>query len=185
MSGQLPKAVSFGALIALSLFAEASAQDRRDVFYRVGPVEVLGDTPSYAEAGLGAFDAFAERDSDGERSGAAQIQLRWGRKLYFIGPAIGLMGNTDGGVFGYGGIYADVAYGNLIVAPVLGLGGYSEGDSKDLGGVFQFRTELGIAYELDDGIRVGARFAHISNAFIHDDNPGEEELFVTFALPFQ
>jgi hypothetical protein len=146
---------------------------------------VLGDAPSYAEVGLGAFDVFAERDGDGQRSGAALLQLRWGRKLYFIGPAIGLVGNTDGGIFGYGGIYADLAYGNIIVTPVLAAGGYAEGDSKDLGGVFQFRTELGIACELDDGTRIGARFAHISNAFIHNDNPGEEELFITFAIPFR
>lgn len=76
-----------------------------------------------------------------------------------------------------------MAYGNVIVTQVLALGGYAEGDSKDLGGVFQFRTESGIAYEFDDGTRIGARVAHISNASIHDDNPGEEEMFITFALP--
>jgi lipid A 3-O-deacylase len=49
---------------------------------------------------------------------------------------------------------------------------------------FQFRTGLGVAYEFDDGTRLGVRVAHVSNAGIHDDNPGEEELYVRFALPF-
>ena len=185
MLSRLRNATLIGALIALSPSTQALAESERDVFYRLGPLEVLGDAPSYAEVGLGAFDVFAERDGSGERSGAAQLQLRWGQKLYFIGPVVGLLGNTDGGVFGYGGIYADLAYGSFVVTPVLAAGGYSEGGSKDLGGVFQFRAELGIAYEFDDGTRIGARLGHISNAGIHDDNPGEEELLITFAIPFR
>jgi lipid A 3-O-deacylase len=185
MLSRLRNAALIGALIALSPSTQALAQNQRNVFHRLGPIEILGDAPSYAEVGLGAFDVFAERDGSGERSGAAQLQLRWGRKLYFIGPAIGLLGNTDGGIFGYGGIYADLAYGDFIVTPVLAAGGYSEGGSKDLGGVFQFRAELGIAYEFDDGARIGARLGHISNAGIHADNPGEEELLITFAIPFR
>jgi hypothetical protein len=185
MLGRLRNAALTGALIALSLSTQAVAQNQRNVFHRLGPLEILGEAPSYAEVGLGVFDVFAERDGSGERSGAAQLQLRWGRKLYFIGPVVGLLGNTDSGVFGYGGIYADLAFGNIIVTPVLAAGGYSEGGSKDLGGVFQFRAELGIAYEFDDGTRIGARLGHISNAGIHDDNPGEEELLITFAIPFR
>jgi hypothetical protein len=163
----------------------AAAQDQRAVFYQLGPVEVLGDTPSYAELGLGAFDVFEGRDGDdGQRSGAAQLQLRWGRKLFFLGPAIGLMANTDGGVYGYGGAYADFAIGRVVVTPLLGLGGYAQGNSKDLGGVFQFRTELGVAYELEGGFRLGLRLTHISNGGTLPDNPGEEELYVTFGFPF-
>lgn len=178
----LSKASLLGALIAVASITQARAQEPREVFHRLGPIEVLGDTPSYAEIGLGVFDLFGE--GDGRTSGAAQIQLRWGRKLYFIGPVVGLMVNTDEGLFGYGGIYADLAYGNVIFTQLLGLGGYSQGDSKDLWGVFQFRIETGIAYEFDGGTRIGARFAHISNAGIHEYNPGEEELYITFALPF-
>ena len=184
MLGRLRSAGLIGALIALSPSAQAVAENQREGFHRLGPIEILGDALSYAEVGLGAFDVFTERDGSAERSGVAQIQLRWGQKLYFIGPVIGLLGNTDGGVFGYGGIYADLAYGNLVVTPVLAAGGYSEGGSKDLGGVFQFRLELGVAYEFDDGTRIGVRLGHISNAGIHDDNPGAEELFITFAIPF-
>lgn len=182
MPGGLAKAFLLGALIALASAAQARAGEPRDVFHRLGPIEVMGQAPSYAEIGVGAFDVLGE--GDGRTSGAAQVQLRWGRKLFFIGPAIGLMANTDGGVFGYGGVYADLAYGNVILTQMLGLGGYARGDSKDLAGVFQFRTETGIAHEFDGRKRIGVRIAHVSNAGIHDFNPGEEELYLTFALPF-
>jgi hypothetical protein len=66
----------------------------------------------------------------------------------------------------------------------LGPGGYVQGHSKDLGGIFQFRTELWVAYQFDGGARLGARIAHLSNAGIHHSNPGEEELLVTYAPPF-
>jgi hypothetical protein len=66
----------------------------------------------------------------------------------------------------------------------LGPGGYVQGHSKDLGGIFQFRTELRVAYQFDGGARQGARIAHLSNAGIHHSNPGEQELLVTYALPF-
>jgi lipid A 3-O-deacylase len=177
VTGRLAKAWLVGALSALAASAPGRAQEPRDVFHRLGPVELLGD----ADFGAGVFDLFGE--GDGRTSGAAQVQLRWGRKLFFIGPLIGLMANTDRGVFGYGGVYADLAYGDVVLTQMLGLGGYSRGDSKDLAGVFQFRVETGIAYEFDGGKRIGARIAHISNAGIHDFNPGEEDLYLTFALP--
>ena len=172
------------ALCSLLLLLDPSGQSlsAQERAARLGPIELLGDGPSYAEASLGAFNAL-DMDDHGA-SAAGQIQLRWGRKLYFIGPAIGLMGNTDGGAFGYAGIYSDLAYGNVMATPLLGAGGYVEGDSKDLGGVFQFRTGLGIAYQFDDGTRLGVRVAHISNAGIHDDNPGEEDLMLVYSSPF-
>lgn len=184
MLDRLCGAALIGGWIALALPTGALADTEREAVHRLGTLDVLGDTPNYLEIGLGAFDVFSGRDGDGQRSAAGQLQLRIGRKLWFAGPLLGLMANTDGGVYGYGGIYADLAYGNVVLTPVFGLGGYQRGSSKNLGGVFQFRGEVGVAYEFGGGQRIGARLTHISNGNIHDDNPGEEELLVTFALPF-
>lgn len=159
-----------------------AADDERDVVFRVGPLDVLGESANYVEVGLGAFNVL---DRDGEETEtAARIELRLGQKLWVVGPAIGLVAAGDGGVFGYGGVYADVAYGHVIFTPLLGIGGYARGNSKDLGGVFQFRGAFGAAWEFDQGTRLGLHVAHVSNAFIHDENPGEEELFLTYALSF-
>jgi lipid A 3-O-deacylase len=172
-----------GLLAFLALSGLPASAQGRDVAFRLGPTEVLGDEPSYIEMGVGVFDPFG---FEGERgtTAAGQLQLRWGRKVWFIGPAIGVMANIDGGVMGYGGIYADVAYGRVVFTPQFGAGGYSEGHSKDLGGVTEFRTELGVAYQFDDGTRLGGRIVHVSNAGLHHSNPGEEELYLTYALPF-
>jgi hypothetical protein len=96
---------------------------------------------------------------------------------------MGVMANTDGGVFGYGGIYADIKYRNLVATPFFTVGGYHQGGSKDLGGTFQFRSGMTFAYQFNRGSRLGVRFAHISNASIYDNNPGENEVLLTYAIP--
>ncbi len=145
-----------------------------------GPVEVLGDSADLLSIGLGGFNI-----DNGRSSPAGRLEWRFGRKLFFVGPALGVLANLDGGVFGYGGLYADVLFfRRLVFTPLLAAGGYHEGGSKDLGGTFQFRSALELAWRRDDGIRVGVQYAHISNANIYDRNPGEEDLFLTFAFPF-
>ena len=42
---------------------------------------------------------------------------------------------------------------------------------------------LDLAYRFDNGHRLGVRAAHISNASIHERNPGEEELLLTYSFP--
>jgi hypothetical protein len=67
--------------------------------------------------------------------------------------------------------------------PVVAVGGYHQGGSKDLGGVFQFRVGLGLSYQFEDESRIGIRLDHISNAHTHQENPGEEEVLLTYSIP--
>ena len=86
---------------------------------------------------------------------------------------------TEGAVFGYFALYSEIRlWRRWYITPAAGFGGYSEGNDKDLGGVFQFHLGADIAYRMDNGHRIGLKVAHISNAFIHDDNPGTEQVFV-------
>jgi lipid A 3-O-deacylase len=172
------------AVLTALLPTVVAAETAENTYARWGDLAVLGDNaPHYLDLAVGVFDL---RQSFGtsERSAAGRVELRGGRKLWFLGPAMGLMANTDGGVFGYGGVYADIAYGNVIVTPFGGFGGYRRDDSSGLGGVFQFRLSLGVSYVFPNRHRLGLNFAHISNAAIHDKNPGEEELYITYAIPF-
>jgi lipid A 3-O-deacylase len=147
------------ALAGSARIHAACAADSEQTSFNAGAVSVLGSEPSYIDVGAGVFDALSE--GAGNRSAAGRIELRLGTKLLFIGPTIGLMANADGGA----------------------LGGYHRGDSKDLGGVFQFRVGLGLSYQFEGGSRLGVRVDHISNAHIHDENPGEEEFLFTYAVP--
>jgi hypothetical protein len=124
-------------VLAALLPAVAAAETTENAFARWGDLAVLGDNaPHYLDLGVGVF-ALRASFGTSERSAAGRVELRGGRKLWFLGPAMGLMANTDGGVFGYGGVYADIAYGNVIVTPFGGFGGYRRNDSSGLGGVFR------------------------------------------------
>ncbi len=173
-------AAVFVVLLILPVMARA---EEGPVVFSVGKVDLLGPGRHYLDLGIGVFDVF-ERKSDSKRSAAARAEFRLGDKLYGLGPAIGAVANTDRGVYGYVGLYADFKYRNLVVTPLAGLGAYHQADSSDLGGVFQFRLALGITYQFEDQSRLGITLGHISNAQIHDENPGQDEVYVSFALPF-
>lgn len=149
------------------------------ILYEIGGMAIHGNDVDALVMGLGIFDV-----ADNETSAAATLEYRFGCKLSSIGPAIGAMANSDGGMFGYFGIYSDLSFGDVFLTPLLGMGAYREGDSRDLGGVFQFRQSVDVAYRFENSHRLGARVTHVSNAGIYDSNPGEEEVYLTYSLPF-
>lgn len=146
-------------------------------------VEWLDDGPSYVDFGAGVFN-LGHGHGD-PTSAMGRLEFRLGEKLLRIGPMAGVMANTRGGIYGYGGVYADVAIDRWVLTPTAAIGGYSRGSSKDLGGGFQFRIGAELAYRFDNDVRLGLGFAHISNAGIHDHNPGENELMLTLAVPIR
>jgi lipid A 3-O-deacylase len=161
-------------VMASSAFADSASTT---AFAHLGPIVVHGNEADNLLLGAGLFDL---RD---DTSGAGTVEYRFGRKVFMVGFTLGLMANTAGGLFGYVGVYGDLSYKKLYVTPQLAIGGYGEGSSTDLGGVFQFRESLDLAYRFDNGHRLGIRAAHISNAHIHAINPGEEELLLTYSFP--
>ena len=130
--------------MTLSVVATAAHADGADTsaFARLGPIVLHGDEADNLLLGAGVFDL---RD---DPSGAGTVEYRFGRKLFVVGLALGLMANTDGGLFGYVGAYGDLSYKKIYMTPQLAIGGYREGDSQDLGGVFQFRQSIDLAIAL-------------------------------------
>jgi lipid A 3-O-deacylase len=167
------------ALLGVVLAAPAVAradEPGTTAFARLGPIVIHGNEQDQFLLGAGAFDV---RD---EISPAGTIEYRFGRKVFVAGFSLGLVANTDGGLFGYAGLCSDLSYGRFYLTPQVAMGGYHEGDSSDLGGVFQFRMSMDLAYRFDNGHRLGVRAAHISNGGIHDRNPGEEEILLTYSF---
>lgn len=175
----------FQAFLAAAMLlwaaAPARAAESEVVYATMGPFEVLGDGGHSLGAGVGLFNV---GDESGKRSRAARLELRVGKKLAFVGPAVGMIANEDGGRFGYAGIYADVACGKVVLTPLLAVGAYRQGDSIDLGGTFEFRESLETAYRFSERWRAGMAIAHISNAHLHRKNPGQHDFFVTCAVGF-
>lgn len=151
----------------------------------LGPFEVLPSGAGMVVVGVGEFNAFRQRDP-GEVGASSELNLeyRFGKKFFYLGFAAGGLANTDGGKFLYLGNYADIRYKKIVVTPLLSVGAYRKGSGPDLGGTLQFRSSVTLAYELDDGSRFGVRLAHISNAGIYDENPGANEVLITYAFPF-
>ena len=136
------------------------------------------DDPAFLAVSVGGFDV-----NDNESAGEFRIEYRSDRRYFFLKPMIGAMLNTDGGVYGYGGINLDVFLGRRwVVMPNFAVGGYRRGSSKDLGSVIEFRSGLEIAYRFDDRSRLGVAFQHISNVSIDDNNPGTESLVLTYSI---
>ncbi len=154
---------AWGAVCALWLGGLATAQE-----------------PDFVAFSLGGFDV-----NDNETAVEARVEYRSNWKPFYLGPMIGLMVNSDGGVYGYGGVYLDVFLGRRwVVTPNVAVGGYGRGNGKDLGSVIEFRSALELSYRYDNRARLGIALSHISNASIDDNNPGTESLVVTFAVPF-
>lgn len=169
------------AAVAPVIGGAAHAQTTPSGGLALGPFGLAGDEPSYLDFGAGAFDIQSHRESSPEPEG--RIEFRYGKKLFYLGPAIGLLGTTQGGIFGYAGIYADLAFGRFVLTPLAAAGVYHHGGGEDLGGVFQFRLSADLAYAFDNQTRLGVQFAHISSASINNRNPGDNELLLTYAIP--
>lgn len=139
----------------------------------------------YLSAGLGIFNMVGAVNDDGYNRTPAELNLEYqsGTRLYGIGYLLGLLANTDGGIDGYGGVYANVLLSpHWILTPEAGIGGYRQGQSKNMGSTFLFRLELGLAYQLAAGQRLGVKIAHLSNGDLYTRNPGENEILVTYSV---
>jgi hypothetical protein len=170
------------AAAALALLASPGEAADPEIVASWRDFHLLGSGPSRAVLGLGAFNAF-QYDPD-PVAPAAHAGFFYGGKLWGIGPVAGVMANSEGGVYGFGGLYLDVRIGDRwVLTPFLGAGAYHQGGSRDLGGTFQFRPSATLAYEFDSGFRVGLNYAHLSNAYLYDTNPSEEEFHVSFSFP--
>jgi outer membrane protein OmpA-like peptidoglycan-associated protein len=130
---------------------------------------------------VGSFDVFHKADSE-----AFDLQLRPGWRLWDFGVFAGGMVTTKGALMGYGGVTFDLHLtDHILILPDAAVGYYSRGNDKVLsfGSTAEFRTGIGVAYEFDNGWRVGADIHHISNAGLDKKNPGVEIGALTLAIP--
>ena len=149
-------------------------------------VTLMPSGAPYLSVGAGAFNLVGAVDDAGYNHTPAEFDAEYqsGFRFYGIGYMLGLLANTDGGVDGYAGFYADLALTpHWILTPEAAVSGYSRGNSKKMGSNFLFRLELGLAYQMDDGGRFGLKIAHLSNGDLYTRDPGENELLVTYSFP--
>jgi outer membrane protein OmpA-like peptidoglycan-associated protein len=130
---------------------------------------------------VGSFDVFHKADS-----ASFDLQLRPPWRLWDFGVFVGGMVTTKSALMGYGGFTLDVPVtDNFFVVADASVGYYSRGDDKVLafGAPAEFRLGGGVAYEFDNGWRLGAVLHHISNNGQDKKNPGVEIAALTLSIP--
>jgi outer membrane protein OmpA-like peptidoglycan-associated protein len=128
---------------------------------------------------VGSYDVFHKANSE-----SFDLQLRPGWRLWDFGVFAGGMYTTKNAWMGYAGITYDLHItDHILILPDAAVGFYQHGDDKNLGNTAEFRTGIGVAYEFDNGWRLGADIHHISNAGLSQRNPGVEIAAVTLAVP--
>ena len=149
------------------------------------PTVARADDPSLLILNAGVFDLVSHHVQRAE----GRVEYRFGDGLFesdgaFRGfkPLLGIMANTAGSVFGYGGFAAPFDWGKWEFTPAAGIGGYDKAKGLDLGGTFEFHLALGLSYAISDNTRLGLAIDHISNANTHPKNPGDNSILATFAI---
>ena len=138
----------------------------------------------------GAFDV-----GKGDPTGQLGAQVRWSSFALPLGalrlpiePATGLFVTGDEAVYGYlsfrldlSRALADWPWEGWRVVPFTGVGLFESGDGKDLGGAVEFRSGLEVSRRAGRAGWLGLSYAHLSNAGLYDDNPGEESVVLVWS----
>lgn len=144
------------------------------------PAAAMAAPEAYVVPYVGIFDV-----TDDNNSTQFGAEYRHRDVFYGLRPTAGLSIDTDGGVYGYGGLNWDIPLGasGFYLTPNFMAGLYHRGDSKRLGGPIEFRSGIEGSYQFNNGHRAGVAFNHISNANIYNRNPGAETLLFNYAIP--
>jgi hypothetical protein len=135
--------------------------------------------PDFVTISAGGFDV-----NDDMTAGQFGVEFRLNTRLWIFRPQVGLFATTDAAFYAYAGLYTDFYFGKrLVLSPSFSIGGFHEGEGKDLGGALEFRSALELAYRFDNASRLGVQIGHISNASIYDTNPGEEFIILNYSIP--
>lgn len=101
-------------------------------------------------------------------------------------PAIGVSAAENGAYFVYGDLHYEYRIGDhVVLSPSFGVGRFGDSDEIDLGHLVEFRSGLEVAWQFDNGARVGLALHHFSNGGISEHNPGIEELALTLHVPLE
>lgn len=150
-------------------------------FLAFAPLSAHADE-SMIGVGVGYYDIF-----DNEEAVDFRVEYRHAEPVIWgIKPFGGAHVTSDGALYGLGGFYGDFHLSpEWTVTPSLAAGLYSDGGGKDLGYALEFRSQLELGYNFQNGSRVTTGLAHISNASLGDRNPGTEILSLNYYFPLR
>ena len=101
-----------------------------------------------------------------------------------LSPISGVLITTDNAGYVYTGVQAQYKVGILNITPSFTPGLYHDGDGKDLGHMFEFKSEVQLSLDLSKNTELGFSYNHISNASLGDKNPGANSYIFNFLKNF-
>jgi hypothetical protein len=148
--------------------------------------QVAGDVAQAQEPRSIAISAGAFNFNKSPTVFEAGFEYRHPINVWKLAVAGGLTANVDGAFYLFGGLRRDFRLGGpWLITPAFAIALYEKGDSKDLGGTVEFRSALELGYQWANLHRIAFGIYHLSNAGIHDLNPGSNSLIVTYSLPLK
>ena len=99
-------------------------------------------------------------------------------------PVSGAFMTGKSSVYLYTGIEAQYGIGPLKILPSFAPGYYEKGDGKDLGSIFEFKSEVKVGLEVFENSQLSYSYSHISNYDLGDTNPGTDNQQITFSKNF-
>lgn len=136
--------------------------------------------------GLGSNNVF--KKADDEVGFEAEIRFAkfspstvWG--IDGLSPYVSTNVAADGSFdVSAGGLYDWEFSNQWHLVPQFGVALYHAGSSgRDIGGAFNFRSSIGLDYEIDQTSRVGVQLMHLSHtSLLYDKNPGTEHLILNY-----
>ncbi len=144
--------------------------------------------PDLLSIGVGGTDILNQQT---RAAGDLRLEYRFGVSLlplfeqYFkVKPLIAGETTTRQSVFGGGGIWLDIPIGtHFALTPQVVVGGYGQGNGKNLGSPFEIRSTFEAGYIFDNQTRLSASFSHTSNGGVARHNPGTEAVVISFQIP--
>jgi len=141
--------------------------------------DLVGNDPGRLAVGGGVSDFM---DTTKYWQGRAEYDFAHG--YYFVHPMIGIYATNKKSGFAYAGFNFDLHITqHLVLVPNAAIGYYHQGDGKDLGQSFNFKTGMRLDYRFPDASRIGVAFDHVSNAGMSSKNDGENNVVIMFSIP--
>jgi len=149
------------------------------IVFGLATTEARAADPDFLVFSAGVHDVH-----DNKTTSEFRLEYRSDINLSIFRPFTGFMFTGDEATYAYAGVFVDLFLGNRwVLQPSFAAGAYRQGKGKDLGNTLEFRSQLELAYRLDNRARIGLSVNHISNASLSKNNPGTESIVLTYALP--
>ena len=104
--------------------------------------------------------------------------------ILIINPVIGGLVTAKKATMFYGGFETNIGPDLIYLNLSSSAGIYNNGDGKDLGNAFQFKSEVNLFYRISKDSRFGIGSHHISNAGLDSVNPGANNYYLIYNRNF-